>query len=107
MLSIYQHDLSIIAVRTNNIEYSYLSFWKQVNMIADKIQSLHINRIMIDLPQSFNAYTLIWAAYIANCTFCCIKEDNPQKHKDYCKKLYNADYTFSNKNDNGNESIKY
>ena len=83
VLSIYKGD-GILAVRTAKGEYSYKAFAEKAEALSSSLSQLGVRKILIDLPQCYNAYCLMWAAYLADITFCCINSESPQKYKQYC-----------------------
>lgn len=94
MLSIYNDNLNTIAVQTNNREYSYNEFVETVNFYKNEMLNNKIKRIVIDLPQSFIAYALMWAAYLSEVTFCCLNHDNPIQYKKKCIDAFHPNYIF-------------
>ncbi len=106
MLSIHRDD-AVLAVKTAKKEYSYKDFADRVEAISLSLSQLEVCRIMIDLPQSYNAYCLMWAAYLANVTFCCVNSEAPQNYKQYCIDTFAPNIIFNNSDkDEGERQIE-
>ncbi len=91
MMSIYCESENLIAVQTNQHQYTYADFLKRVDFFHLVFSANQVKRIVIDLPQSFDAYAIMWAAYLSNATFCCIKYDNPVLYKQKCIRTFQPD----------------
>lgn len=95
MLSIYCENKNSIVVQNNNQQYTYAEFFKIVESFKGLFNDAHVKRVVIDLPQSFDAYAIMWAAYLSEVTFCCIKYDNPESYKQKCIASFQPDIIFN------------
>lgn len=95
MLSIYCENKNSIVVQNNNQQYTYADFFKSVEFFKILFNTYHVKRVVIDLPQSFDAYVIMWAAYLSEVTFCCIKYDNPESYKQKCISAFQPDIIFN------------
>ena len=83
MLSIF-NGLNSLSVMGNGTEHTYEELRERTFSISNKLNERHVKRIMIDLPQGFLAYCIMWASYISNVVFCCVNCDLPSNYKSYC-----------------------
>ena len=105
MLQLF-NKTSHTAVLDNSTHYSYDSMRKRVDLIACFFKKNNIKRIMIDLPQCYNAYCLMWASYLSNATFCCVNEQAPSNYKNYCVETFCPNLIIYNQGDMGNAFIE-
>ncbi len=98
MLRIY-NDLRQIAVTENGINYTYDEFIQTVDNIIKVIKNKNVKRILIDLPQCYLGYCIIWASYITNTPFCCINNNLPENYKKYCINTFKPNIVLRSKGD--------
>lgn len=83
------------AVIEREKRWNYSDFKCRVAFAMNYFLSNKYKRVMIVLPQGFNAYTLIWGAYLAKVTFCPVNEKNPPERKAYFAQAFKPDIIIS------------
>lgn len=83
------------AVIEREKRWNYSDFKCYTAFAMNYFLSNKYKRVMIVLPQGFDAYALIWGAYLAKITFCPVNEKNPPERKAYFAQAFKPDIIIS------------
>ena len=103
-LKIFEDDYLKIVI-TDRYCYTYSDFRKRVNSLVTFFKTNQIRRVLIDLPQCYNAYCIMWASYLAGITFCCINNEAPNSYKNSCIDSFSPNIIFDNNLKDESEKI--
>lgn len=81
-----------IAVSESNEDFNYAEFSRYVLAAKNYFLQNRISKVLICLPQGFEAYTLIWGAYLAGTVFCPIHENTPNGRVNVYKQIFEPDF---------------
>ncbi|MBO4616101.1 MAG: AMP-binding protein [Lachnospiraceae bacterium] len=84
-------DLDKIAVVDEYGMHSYKELGIQVKHFQNFFEVNSARKVMIQLRQGFDAYSIILAAYLAGTEYCPIDVECPKDRIEYCKGVYNPD----------------
>lgn len=65
-----------------------------------------MNRVLLCLPQCFDAYTLIWAALLSKTPFCSLNYGTPLARIEYCKNAFKPDLSVGIPESSGGVSVE-
>ena len=84
------------AVQEKDAAYTYRQLGAAVRFFRAYLVRSGVRRIMLCLPQSFQAYALILSAYLARVTYCPVDPDAPPYRKRYFVDVYRPDLIVTN-----------
>lgn len=87
-----------IAVIEDEKERTYAEFAEHVYRSATFFRRNNITKLLIDLPQGFHSYAIMWGAYISGVIFCPINNISPDARKEYFILQFEPDLIISNVN---------
>ena len=102
-----QRNNNNIAVIESNRCWSYSEFATYCLRAYWYLMTHNIKKIMICLPQSFYAYTIIWGAYCAGVTFCPVTTSIPLERRKYYLSQFKPDIIVSDTVDPLNIENRY
>ena len=75
--------------------WTYAEFVSHAQQAAEYFRDNRIERVLIHLPQGFNAYVLIWAAYLAGTAFCTVGDNTPPIRRQRYLEAFQPDLVIS------------
>lgn len=79
------------AVIEQGAQRTYAEFVERTLQLVALLRTRKVNRVLLCLPQCFDAYTLIWAALLSKTPFCSLSYGTPVARIEFCRDAFKPD----------------